>query len=434
MIDKIDAGTDENLAALERLLIGPDSQDFQNLEKLTSEFCPFEAIGMIDQEIRHAHFLSYLLDPNRPHGFHDQLLKEFLHEVILQSQSGEVNISSLSVHYSSFNNAVVYRERSNIDLLIEIPSGSTFGIDKGIVLVVEMKIRAKESGHQLDKYSKYIQHEYPASEWIQIFAFLTLDATAALHATHKSWTPVSMPDVLSRFDNIVQRVSSGSEAAVLYKQYSKMMRRHLIMDDEIAELAKKIWSRHATALNILYDYKPDLQSEVFEWLMSNSDKFVEDVFEETGFTLVRDTSTRRILRFAVREWLKIEGFCDTNQSFVDTGSLVVLELADWGGRIRCSIVLGPGEDEVRQKFYAEVLLSVDAKRLSIARRTTTLPQFKHLSSIDVQTQKSYEKALESDEPSENLGRNVYNRAKEFMKNNIHEYDRIIRHIFEPGFK
>lgn len=64
------------VALLEDLVIR--SEGFRRLEAELSYFCTFEAMGMTDQEIRHAHFLSYILDPNRPHGFEDAYLRAFL--------------------------------------------------------------------------------------------------------------------------------------------------------------------------------------------------------------------------------------------------------------------------------------------------------------------------------------------------------------------
>ncbi|MEM6307226.1 MAG: hypothetical protein AAF701_04510, partial [Pseudomonadota bacterium] len=61
-----DKQTHDYRAGLAQLLSDPD---FRDLESQARIFCPFEAIGMVNQEIRHAYFLAYILDPDRPHGF-----------------------------------------------------------------------------------------------------------------------------------------------------------------------------------------------------------------------------------------------------------------------------------------------------------------------------------------------------------------------------
>jgi len=122
---------------IETLLIGSGADMFREFEQRISHFCPFEAIGMVRQEIRHAHFLSFILDPNRPHPFQDHLLKTFLQEVVAQAQEGQIAIQPLTIHCSDYSNALVYRERYNIDFMIEIPANHYGSGRKGLVVTVE---------------------------------------------------------------------------------------------------------------------------------------------------------------------------------------------------------------------------------------------------------------------------------------------------------
>ncbi|PVB61272.1 hypothetical protein DCO57_13640 [Labrenzia sp. 011] len=70
-----DLSADQKLKLLEDFLVGHSNNDFENFEQRISHFCPFEAIGMVRQEIRHSNFLSFILDPNNSHPFGDRLLK-----------------------------------------------------------------------------------------------------------------------------------------------------------------------------------------------------------------------------------------------------------------------------------------------------------------------------------------------------------------------
>ena len=54
---------------IEDLIVNDSS--FRRLEELLFRFCPFEAMGAVNAELRHANFLAYLLDPLRPHNFGD---------------------------------------------------------------------------------------------------------------------------------------------------------------------------------------------------------------------------------------------------------------------------------------------------------------------------------------------------------------------------
>ena len=92
---------------LEELILG--SQTFRQFENLTAQFCPFEATGMIRQEIKHSHFLSYILDANRPHEFGNKFLKEFLY-LIADSDNETASYRKLDFHFMDLSNTKVQRE------------------------------------------------------------------------------------------------------------------------------------------------------------------------------------------------------------------------------------------------------------------------------------------------------------------------------------
>ncbi|UYV37712.1 PD-(D/E)XK nuclease family protein [Rhodobacteraceae bacterium D3-12] len=421
----------EKSKAIEALLIGSGANLFREFENRFSKFCPFEAIGMVRQEIRHAHFLSFILDPNRPHPFQDHLLKGFLQEVVAQAQDGQIDIQPLNIHCSDFSGALVYRERSDIDFMIEIPSTAFSSKAKGLVVTVELKVDASESKHQLRKYYNQITADYPDEDWERAFVFLTLDATSPSEENTKNWIPVSVFDVINRLDLELQAREYTGEAAELYRSYSAMIRRHLVNDEDLARLAKSIWAKHREALEALYEYWPDLQAEVIDWIRDNPAELVTAVKDATGFTLVPDTSSTRLLRFGVSEWAALDGFQDGDTDWVKSGSLMVLELADWGdGRLRFTFVLGPGDVDVREEVYKKVLEKVDEGKIKIGRRTSAIKKWKHLSFADVQTAKEYTKAEESEIDAEELGRKAIKKMASFLKHHLPVYDDLLKKIFK----
>lgn len=428
--DEVTVPNVEKAKAIEALLIGSGAETFREFENRFSDFCPFEAIGMVRQEIRHAHFLSFILDPNRPHPFKDQLLKGFLHEVIAQAQVDQINVQPLTIHCSDLSSALVYRERSNIDFLIEIPANALGNDAKGLVITVELKVDASESKHQLGKYYNQIMADYQADEWELAFVFLTLDATAPSEANSKIWIPVGIVDVINRLDIEVQTQRYSGEAVELFKSYSAMIRRHLVDDENMAQLAKSIWAKHREALEALYEYWPDLQAEIIDWIRDNPAELSDAVKKATGFTLLAETSSTRLLRFGVSEWRELQGFQDGDTSWVESGSLMVLELTDWGnGRLRFSFVLGPGGADVRETIYRRVLKRVDAGDIKIGRRTRELKNWKHFSATDVQTSKEYTTAEDSEVTAEVLGRSVVKKMAAFLKINLPTYDKLLRKTF-----
>ena len=63
---------------LKDLVDGSGSEHLATVSRNMKVFCPFEAVGMARQEIRHSNFLAYILDPNRPHEFGTLLLEAFI--------------------------------------------------------------------------------------------------------------------------------------------------------------------------------------------------------------------------------------------------------------------------------------------------------------------------------------------------------------------
>lgn len=423
---------EEKAKLFEDLLIGQGGEDFQLLEKRLMRFCPFEAIGMVRQEIRHAHFLSFILDPNKPHPFKDGFLKAFLLEIAAQAEASQFDLQPLDIHFLDGAGATILRERSDIDLLIEIPAGPSLSLGKGLVVTIELKVESTESKHQLSKYRRHVLDEYPAENWSHAFVFLTLDGTDPSQDNMDAWVPVSLASLIDRLDIAAMSMGTSGKAIELYQDYSSMIRRHLVEDEELAQLAKRIWTKHRTALEELYDFWPDLQAEVLDWLSDNFQELSEAVKSATGYTLEQDTSGSRILRFAVKEWKKIPGFCEGDKSWVSSASLIVLELADWGsGKLKLSLVLGPGNADTRSEIYESVLLRVDAGEIKIGRRTATpATKWKHLSAEYVQSEKDYAAAEDSEMSGEDLGKIVIKKMAKFLKKNLETYHGILSEVLE----
>lgn len=413
--------------AIQDLLIGPDREAFQTFQNRVSRFCPFEAIGMVHQEIRHAHFLSFLLDPNRPHPFQDEFLKLFLQQVVAEARDGQAVMQPLEVHCFDFNGAQVYRERADIDIFIEVPPAPGA---KGLVIAVELKVHASESGHQLNKYRNWVLGEYPPDDWDHQFAFLTLDAAPPSAANEAHWIPVSLLQLLDTWDHAVALNGYACDATDLYRKYALMIRRHLMKDEELATLAKKIWAKHREALDALFEHKPDLLAEVFDRLEHSDEALSEAIERESGFRITRDTSSNRLLRYSVDRWLSRPGFCGEERGWVSTGSLLMIELTNWGhNTLRVSLVMGPGEQGHRDAVYRAVLEEVDRGRIKIGRRTSSIGAFKHLSAAYVLRNTDYERAMLDEESPDEIKARVVRELAKFLKKTLPVYDEIVTRVF-----
>ena len=136
--------------------------DLERLETLLNQFNIFEAVGMVRQEIRHSHFLAFLLSPAASHQLGDVFLKTFLKQLLSESNNAAINLNEIDA--ASLSDTEVRHEWRNIDILL-VSQGSR------IVCALENKVDSGEHSNQLQRYRQIVQEEFPS--YCQILVFLT---------------------------------------------------------------------------------------------------------------------------------------------------------------------------------------------------------------------------------------------------------------------
>ena len=131
-----------------------DDLDFNSIHCRMSPFNVFEAVGAVRAELRHSNFLAYLLSPSRPHGLGARFLVALIRSILMSMSVEHRPIMVLELLASDLDDAIVYRERDNIDILIELPSMK-------FVVAIENKIDSKAGDGQLERYSEYLRGSYP---------------------------------------------------------------------------------------------------------------------------------------------------------------------------------------------------------------------------------------------------------------------------------
>lgn len=360
--------TRENLEAL--FIANPD---FEAIEKSQDVFCPFEAVGMVRQEVRHGHFLAYCLDPHRPHGFGSECLRALMRSVAYaQGNTPEGCITPMDVHLMDFGNAQIRREWRKIDLLAIINEN-----EEKVVVAIELKIDAKEHSGQLRRYREIVEKKWPAeSGWKHIFVFLTKNGDDASEEDGDGWIALDLESLAEQLDNVVKKQVGAPDANRLLMAYLAMLRRHHLTNRELETIVEKLWSQHREALEFLADYRPDTDSGLFGQLFENKDLIAKRMTAASGFEIVTDDCTpNRFLRFAVKDWDNLPDF-DSAQGWTRSKRLMLFEFehSSRRPRLHLRLVLGSGDTEVRKRYYdimsaAGVPLS---KRKEITDRWTRL--------------------------------------------------------------
>ncbi|WP_190304584.1 PD-(D/E)XK nuclease family protein [Rhizobium phaseoli] len=113
-----------------------DDPDFNTVHRRMSPFNLFEAVGAVRAELRHSNFLAYLLSPSRPHGLGALPLVALIRSILSRMRPDQRPIMGLELIAGDLDDAVVFRERDNIDILLELPSIN-------LVVAIENKVGSK---------------------------------------------------------------------------------------------------------------------------------------------------------------------------------------------------------------------------------------------------------------------------------------------------
>lgn len=230
------------------------SPDLERMALILSKPNIFEILRVANTEIRHSNFLAWILDPNNSHNLKDVFLRWFLKEVL--SDEKVKDLDEFAVDQLQTSHAKVFREYKNIDILIELPT---------VVVVIENKFWSKESNGQLEKYNKIAKKDFP--DKVQVFVYLTPFADDSVDELQsQNYVTFSYKGIVALLENILQLYSDSISEKVetFIRDFIAVIRRYIMEDDTAVQLAQEIYRNHRTALDFIFEHKPDHLSELIE--------------------------------------------------------------------------------------------------------------------------------------------------------------------------
>jgi hypothetical protein len=314
--------------ALEELVI--DNPDLERLESLVDQFNIFEAVGMVNQEIRHSFFLRFLLDPNESHGLGDVFLKRFLQRVLTEARGASLPISLIDLDVWELEDTTVMREWNGIDILI---LNTTYKL----AVIIENKVYSDEHSDQLKRYWSIVEKNHPG--WRILGLFLTRDGSLP---SDERYLPVSYVVVAELIEMLTTGRASmlGTDVRTLLDHYTQMLRRHIVSGSEIDELCLRLYKRHQKALDLIFERRPDRQKMIQEE--------VEKVIKNTpGFEV--DKSTKASVIFVPTSWDVPALLTGTNWNTRGRIMVFWFEIKPTG--VRLILHIGPGDNEIRTKLF-----------------------------------------------------------------------------------
>lgn len=332
-----------------------DIEEIEQIAKSINSFNLFETLGMINQEIRHSNVLAWLLDPFQTHNIGYLFLQKFLKDLILFNLNSSEQINDqLIFDFETINyeEVEVRREYKNIDLLILINEES-----KNYCIVIENKIRSTESKNQLSKYKAIVDKEF--RNYNKIFVFLSPDQQIP---TDNEWITYGYDRIQNLLINILSsRKSEFSRSVIEFlDQYLYILRRNIVGDKNIEYICKNLYKKHAKALDLIFQYRPDIYLNIKESIVS----FLK---EENRIVLDADNPSKTYIRFTTKkidEIIPKEGSGWTNSK-----RILLFEFQNLSDRLNLKLYIGPGEPSLREKLHA--ILNSERNPIFIQKKTLT---------------------------------------------------------------
>ncbi|MBL4588983.1 MAG: PD-(D/E)XK nuclease family protein [Alphaproteobacteria bacterium] len=340
--------------------------DFTTLLSDLHRFCPFEALGAVNVELRHSNYLAYLMNPNRPHGYGDQILRSILQSIL--SNIDDVNgISALDVHLMDLNAVDIRREWRNIDILVVEPKDKT-------IFCFELKVGSKQGENQLSRYKKIVEDEWRG--WTHVFIFLR---PTNEEPNTDGWLPVGFDQLIDGLESVPKPIGNEDQSQLMFNSYTKMLRRNFEMDEKLVVIAGSLWKKHEEALKFLSDNQPDELSDLFKLIIDKETDFAQkvSVLGDVNVTLIPDrNSGTKYVRFAIKELEDLEG-ASSGCKWTDSGRILLLELQrrkrSSAYYIRIVLVLGRGDlRDVRAKWFDAMKPYMTRKNAKISPEYTTM--------------------------------------------------------------
>ncbi len=318
----------QDLKELERFIV--DNEDLEKIESTFNQFNIFTSLKLVNQEIRHSNFLSWLIDPNESHELGDYFVTQLVKEITLKSKKIDIDSPSIfEVDSWSFDEIEVRREWKNIDILIISEVNKYF-------VVIENKIRSGENGNQLSKYFSAIKREYP--NFKGSFVFLTVDGISASMKEYVSIDYELISNLISKL--LISKSGKVSiQIETFIEHYNQMLKKYIMTDSELQKICRQIYKKHKRALDLIFEYRPDRLMEIKEILVEciqSNDKFI------------LDDSNKPYVRFLP---IEMDFIPKKGTGWTSSKRVLLFEFRNFKAGLKLCLLIGPGDSEIRNTLY-----------------------------------------------------------------------------------
>jgi len=332
--------------------------DFDKLELELKTPNIFQILSVARTEIRHSNFLGWLLDPNANHGLGKLFLTKFLRGISTSEVATELD--EFNIEDLNYNNVEIRREWKNIDLLIIFDS---------LVICIENKIDSKDHSNQLAKYRKIINDTFNKRK--KVFVYLTPTGEASTTETEKQhYSLYSYEEIIEQLERLLEIHGKSLNISVnqYITDYLITIKRELMRNDELNELADKIYRNHKELIEFVFEHKSDFSTElypIFEkkiiqsgWVMGSKNK---------GFAKFTTPELSKIIPRKGKGWPLKENF------------LFEIDFFWTSKKATFKTIVSPSDNEIRE-IFRKALENIDGHKKP--RGNKWLVHFQHAWKFD----------------------------------------------------
>lgn len=288
----------------------------------------FSALAVQRKEIRHSNFIGYLLDPNETHQLNDLVLRRALRDIFNESKN---NLRSIfDADDVDYSNVEIRREWRNIDILI---------ILKEDVVVIENKVDSVDHSNQLDKYKKIADKSFNGKKIH--FVYLTpFGESPQEEASSENYINYSYEKISKIIESILKLYrNSMSEKIYFYlSDYLSVLKRELLMNDQMNDLARRVYAKHKEVLDFIFGNIPDQVNYLYP--------LFEQAVKNAGYVI--GSKNRGIIRFNTKD---LDALLPRIGSGWTNKEIFSFEIKFGDNNIMFVAVVSPGDQEIQNKIH-----------------------------------------------------------------------------------
>lgn len=393
----------EKQKAIEDLLM--DMEIFEQIETKLSNFNAFETLGIVNTEIRHSNVLAWLLNPKENHGLGDVFIKKLIQTLFYQNKNIilKSNLTLFDISLMDYDDFNIRREWRNIDIL-------AISEENKLVLVIENKVWSKESNNQLKKYFDIIHKEF--SEYNKVFIFLTPYGDAS--SDEENWISFNYKNIFDILQKSIELKKDLISQSVKFfiEQYLEILRRYIVGDFELEKICREIYYKHQKALDLIFEYKPDIYSEISD--------YITEVLEQHP-NVLEDNSNKTLIRFITEDLDEI--IERKGNGWTTSNRILLYEIQNKNDKIVVKLIIGPGDDIIRNKIFE---IANKNKNLFKGMKETLSPQYSQIFSKELLPKKYI---VKFDNDVETIQKRINNELENFINGEMKDISNLIKQNF-----